>query len=309
MPVVPSDLVTQWSTDFLTLFLAEYNQTQAVDDATLNQLITEIPMGDHQGNTVQLDWLGAAPQMRQWKDEKQAQGLLEHNFSAKVLPYEASIEVDLNALRDARFNPYEARIREMAQNGARLRYNLTSDLIKNGGSTKCYDGSNFFDTSHSEGASGTQSNKINNTGQSAAAIKADYYTAMTALCGFLDDKGVPLAPSMFRPLIWVPNNPALVSVFEDLQGAAMISQTSNVLANKFDLVIDPRLSPTSVSWFMFRRDGALKPFIFVNREAPHYRDNFAAETGDPFERRIGKASVEARAVATYGLWQRSLMIN
>ena len=38
----------------------------------------------------------------------------------------------------------EARIREMAQNAARLRYNLLSDLIQNGSSRNCYDGQAFF---------------------------------------------------------------------------------------------------------------------------------------------------------------------
>src|SRR4051812_42680173 len=102
--MVPSDLAQQWSTNFETLFLTEYSQQVAVEEARMAPLILEIPLGDNMGTTVQLDWLGAAPQMRQWTDEKRAQGLGKQSWSATVNRYEASIDVDLDAFHDARFN-------------------------------------------------------------------------------------------------------------------------------------------------------------------------------------------------------------
>lgn len=309
MAVVPSDLPVQWSTEFETLFLAEFNNTVAVERARLDPLFMEIPLGDNQGNKVTMDWLGAAPQMRQWKDEKRPGALSNFTWDVEVLDYEASIRVNMNALKDARFNPYDARIREMAQNAARLLYNLVSDLIKNGGTRRCYDGQFFFSTAHTEGDSGTQSNLLTGTGTSAAQLKADYYSAYTALCGFKDDKGEPLQASDFRPLVWIPNSPTLVQLFEELQASLVISNTTNVLANRFDLVKDPRQTDTN-NWFMFRIDTPTKPFIVVNREEPHYADNFtSAMSDDVFLRKTGTASVEARMAATYGLWQKAVMIE
>ena len=144
-------------------------------------------------------------------------------------------------------------------------------------------------------------------GTTAAALKTDYYSAYTALVGFKDDKGMPLAPSEFRPLIWAPNSAALIQQFEDLRGAPLISNSTNILANRFDLVIDPRLTDAN-DWYMFRTDGAMRPFIVVNREEPHYRDNFASMADDVFKRRKGMASVEARLAATYGLWQKAVQV-
>jgi len=308
MAVVPSDLTVQWSTDFETLFLAEFNQTVAVERARLDPLGMEIPLGDHQGYKVSIDWLGAAPQMRQWKDEKRPGALSNYTWEVEVLDYEASIRVNMNALRDARFNPYEARIREMAQNAARLRYNLLSDLIKGGAAKKCYDGQFFFDTDHSEGESGVQSNKLTGTGTSAAQVKTDYYTAYAALCGFKDDKGEPLQPADFRPLIWIPNNATLVERFEELQAALLVSNSTNVLANRFDLVKDPRLTDAN-DWFMFRVDTPMKPFVVVTREEPNYADNFTTQgSDDVFLRKTGTASVEARMAATYGVWQKAVAV-
>jgi len=308
MAIVPSDLAVQWSTDFETLFLAEFNRTVAVERARLDPLAMEIPLGDHQGHRVSIDWLGAAPQMRRWKDERRPGALSHYSWEVEVLDYEASIRVDMNALRDARFNPYEARIREMAQNAGRLRYNLLSDLIRNGGARPCYDGQFFFDTDHAEGDSGVQSNRLTGTGTSAAQVKADYYSAYAALCGFKDDKGEPLQPADFRPLVWIPNSPTLAERFEELQAALQLSNSTNVLANRFDLIRDPRLTDAN-DWFMFRVDTPTKPFIVVTREEPRYADNFGSEAGDDvFLRKTGTAGVEARMAATYGLWQKAVAV-
>lgn len=308
MAITPGDLATQWSTLFETLFLEEYNRTVAVERSRLEPLVMEIALGDHMGNQVQLDWLGAAPQLRAWVDEKQAAGLARRSWAIAVRRFQASIEVDLDAFRDARFGLYEFRLREMAQNGGRLRYQLLSDLLRTGATEPCYDGSAFFAADHSEGDSGTQSNRLTGSGTTQSAVEADFYAARSALIGFRDDRGVPMGGGDFRPLVWIPNNPVLEQRFRTLQGATMIGNTGNVLASSFDVVVDPRLTEPG-DWFMFRTDGMLRPFLVVNREEANYEDNFAAGGGDPFERRIGKASVVARMAATYGLWQKAVMVT
>jgi phage major head subunit gpT-like protein len=308
MAIVGSDLAVQWSTRYETLWLTEYNSSIAVDGATLAQLAMELPLGDNQGNTVQLDWLGAAPQMREWVDEKRALGLNKNSWSVVVKRYEASIEIDLDALRDARGNVYEPRIREMASNASRLRYNLISGLISGGAAALCYDGQYFFDTDHSEGDSGNQSNKLSGTGVTQAAIETDFYAAKSKLMGFVDDKAVPMQPTNFRPLVWIPNDPVMEQRFRTLQAASLIANTSNILANSFDLVVDPLLTDTN-DWFMFRVDRPLKPFIYVDRETPHYEDDFGSGNEAVFKRRKGMASAVGRGVATYGMWQTAVQVT
>lgn len=308
MPVVRNDLPSAISTRYEVLFNQAYNTSVAVDAAVLSGIAFDARLEDHQGKTINLNWLGAAPQMRKWLDEKRAQGLNKFNYDVTVERYEASIEIDMDAFYDARFAIYDSRIKEMGQNASRLVYNMVSDLIKNGSAATCYDGQFFFDTDHSEGDSGVQSNLLTGTGTSAAQITTDFYTALTAINGFKDDKGVPLQPSQFRPIVWIPNNATVVQRFKELQKAEMISTTDNILVNSFDLVIDPRLTDTN-DWYMFRSDGILKPFIVVKREDPSYKDNFSSRADDVFMRRIGVASVEARCVAAYGMWQQAAKIT
>ena len=308
MPIAPSDLVTQWSTQFETLFLTEYNQNITIEMAILNQILAQEDLPDFQGNTLQMDWLGAAPQMRQWVDEKRAQGLNKQKWAVSVANYEASVDVDLNGFKDARNNPYGRRIQEMAQNAARMPYNLISDLIKNGAATKCYDGKNFFATNHSEGSSGSQSNLLTGSGgDTIDHITTDFYAAKNALRTMRDDKGEVMTSQDFRPLIWLPANPALEQLFAQLKAATLIANTSNVLAGSFDYVVDPRLTDAN-DWHMFRTDGVMKPFIWVNRETPHYTDNFDSKSDDVFKRRKGMASVEGRFAASYMMWQKALKV-
>jgi phage major head subunit gpT-like protein len=303
--MVPSDLATQWSVDYETLFLASYNDAIAVARERFSPLMMEIPMGDHQGNQMTMDWLGAAPQMREWVDEKRAQGLGKYAWSVLIKRYEASVDVDMDTFNDARGNVYEPRFREMGRNAARLPYRLISALIRGGLTGLCYDGQYFYDTDHSEGLSGTQSNRLTGTGTSDSQIETDFYAAKSALLGFKDDQGEVLGPDDFRPLVWIPNNKTVIQAFAKLAKAVLLSNNSNILAGEFDIVIDPSLTDVN-DWGMFRTDSALKPFVFIDRETPHYEDNFNGGSDEVFKRRKGMASVVGRAAAAYGLWQNAV---
>lgn len=307
--IVPGDLATGWSTRFETQFQMQFNTSVAVMDAQMNPLLMPMELGDFQGNKVTLDWLGASPQMRSWTDEKRAIGLGKYSIDVVVGRYEATVEIDLDALRDGRGNIYEPRLREIAQNGTRLPYNLVSDLIAAGESGTAYDGQNFYDTDHSEGDSGTQSNELTGTGTSLAQITTDYYTAKAALTGFKDDKGVPLHPYDFRPVIWIPNDATLIQRFDALANAVLTGNgETNVLQGKFSVVVDPRLTDAN-DWYMFRADTIMKPFFRVNREAVHYVDNFGTGHPDVWARRIGQAGAEGRMAVAYGMWQTAVKVK
>lgn len=308
--IVPSDLGTAWSTMFQTWWLSEYNTSRTVDDATIGQLAIVQSMPNFTGNNVDLSWLGAAPQMREWVGEKQMIGIGKHTWAAIIKDYEATLEVQMNALLDARGNVYEPRIREMGVNAARLRWTLLSTLIKNGHTGLCYDGQGFFDTDHSEGDSGTQSNYLAaSSGVTLAGLSTDFYAAVTALQGFKDDKGITIGGGNFRPLVVIPNDATLRQNFGLLKGASMISTTSNVLSGEFDLVVAPELT-VATSWCVFRTDGPIKPFYINERQAPSYQDNFSSPASESMLLRgIGIATVEARYAATYAEWRKGVMVH
>src|SRR5690348_2407977 len=98
MAVVLSDLLAGLSTNYEVIFREEYNRTVAVERAKLEGLLMRMNLPDYQGKTISLNWLGAAPQMRAWVDERRAIGLNDFTYDVEVARYEATIEIDLDAL-------------------------------------------------------------------------------------------------------------------------------------------------------------------------------------------------------------------
>ena len=117
-------------------------------------------------------WLGSAPAMQEWVDERVPKGLLSHDYTIVNKHWEASIAVDKDTLADDQTGQINVRVKDLAQRAKDHPYKLISDLIMAGDSASglCYDGQQFFDTDHSEGSSGTQINQLTATTESALDI-------------------------------------------------------------------------------------------------------------------------------------------
>jgi len=105
-------------------------------------------------------WLGMSPTLREWVGGRNAKGFKENSLTIKNKHYEATLDVLLRDLRRDKTGQILTRINEMARRTNAHWNSLLSTLILNGAATACYDGQYFFDTDHSEGASGTQSSRL-----------------------------------------------------------------------------------------------------------------------------------------------------
>ena len=103
-------------------------------------------------------WLGLPPQLRLWLNARVAKGLPIKSFTIENAEYESTLRVDRNEMRFDKTGQLMLRIGEHAQRAAQHWEKLVTDLIEADG--LCYDGQNFFDTDHSEGDSGSQSNDL-----------------------------------------------------------------------------------------------------------------------------------------------------
>lgn len=309
--ITGSDIGAAVSTIFEAWFVESFNDTVVATEQQVGSLVQVIDVADHEGDRVQVDWLGAVPGLREWIDEKRAQQLNRYNWTVRVKDWESTVRIRLNTLRDAKFAIYEPRIRAMAVNAARHWYDLMSDLIRLGASTVCYDGQYFFDTDHLEGASGAQSNKLTGTGTSVSQVRTDYFAAKAALMQFKDDRGYPCWTGDFRPLIWAPASGPVMDALETLRSEETLpigggAQSNNVIRGKFDVIYDPRLTDLN-DWAMFNPSTPLKPFVALRREAIHYVDNFGTGNPDVWNSRIGEAGVEGRDNMDYAMWQSAVL--
>lgn len=244
-------------------------------------------------------WLGAVPGMREFKDERMPLGLLEHDYTIKNKTWESSIAIERSAIEDDKYGQIKLRVQSLARESKRHIDELIFTLLKNGFASNCYDGQYFFDTDHSEGDSGTQSNK-GTSALDATSLQA----AITAMMKYKDDRGKLLGIT-----------PDLLVVPPDLQWTAMEllestywpgsqanhKMAANVLKGKLDLLVSPYLTDSN-DWFVLSTKGIVKPIILQNR-VPVEFSALEGNSESGFMRDQYIYGVRARYNVGYGLWQ------
>jgi len=258
-------------------------------------------------------WLGAVPKVRIWKDERQPRGLLEHSFTITNEDFEASIAVDRNALEDEQYGQIKIRVRELAAEARRffdeLMFTLLaqadqttgkSGTILEGKDIKCYDGKACVATNHSEGLSGTQSNK-GTSALSASSLQA----AITAMKKFKDDQGKPrhVVPDLLvvPPDLEFKARELLHSAYFPEEGSTTAKLATNVLRGVVDLLVTPYLTDTN-NWFLLCTKRVIKPIIYQERKAPEF---VALDTGTEslFMRKTLYYGVDFRGMCGWGDWR------
>jgi phage major head subunit gpT-like protein len=92
------------------------------------------------------------PTVREWIGDRQINSLEPKAFQVETKDWEATIEIERNDLEDEQLGLYNPIIAAMAEEAKRHPERLIADLLKNGTTSMCYDGQNFFATSHTVGS-------------------------------------------------------------------------------------------------------------------------------------------------------------
>jgi len=270
-------------------------------------------------------WLGQAPALREWIGGRNAKGLREQSMTIRNKHYEDTLEILVRDLRRDKSGQALIRIAEMAQRANAHWASLLSTLIVDAEATTCYDGQYFFDTDHSEGDSGTQSNDIDvdisalpitksgtTTAPSVADIQFAIMKGIETIVNLVDDQGEPMNETANAFLALVPPtfmHVARQAVATPYQVAADQSALSE-MQKEFTIKVVPnvRLSDWTTKFAMFRTDSRLKSFIRqeetgvmmkVKGYGSEYEfDNDAHQYGIDTWRNVG-----------YGMWQHSCLVT
>lgn len=278
---------------------------------------------DSNQSSEDLKWLGMSPVMREWVGGRAAQGFRSNAINVVNKIFEASVEVDVDDIRRDKTGQFMARIDELPGRAQAHRAKLLTDLIIAGESTACYDGQFFFDTDHSEGDSGTQSNDIafdisdsvgstdvgSATAPTAKTIQAAVLQAVQAIMGFKDDKGEPLNEGAMNFDVMVPTT-FMGETIKALTMPLVGGGDSNVLlSNQFSLrpVINPRLTWTT-KLAVFCKDGATRPLIEQVEQDPTID---AIAEGSELEIRDRKHLYTVTRIGNvaYGMWQKACLVT
>jgi phage major head subunit gpT-like protein len=287
--------------DFLsatyTGFKALYDKSFAAAQPLYPKLATVVEsVSDKQS----YNWLGGAPAMRQWVDERVPGALRTHNYEVANRKYEATLEVERETFEDDQLGQVKPRIEELALRAALHPDELVLGLLAGGFAAECYDGRNFFDSAHSEGESGAQSNVV-----AGAFGSAKLEEAVVRMLGFKDDQGQPLG-IMPDTLVVGPDNffnarEVLNSVGIVVAGSSDVEKPSgNPLSGMLNLVVSPHVP--AANWFVLATSYPVRPLLFQWRIRPEFSAVTDPSDDYVFNTDAFKYGVRSRCGAGYGLW-------
>lgn len=148
-------LITAASINALfTGFKANFNDGFNSVESYYGQIATEVPSTTSQETYA---WLGQYPKLREWVGDRQIKNMSASGYVIQNKKFEASVAVPRDAIDDDQYGIYSPMFREMGYAARVHPDELIFSMAAAGASTLCYDGKNFFDTTHPVGA-GTVSN-------------------------------------------------------------------------------------------------------------------------------------------------------
>lgn len=224
------------------------------------------------GKDEQYGWIGSLPGVREWLGDRVFHELRAANFVLENKLWEDSLQIEKTDLADDRMGLYNMAFPQLGEEAALHPDQLLFETIIGAGAQACFDSQYFFDTDHSWGDSGTQSNKLTyaaatGTTPTVDEFKAAYRAAVAALLGFKNDNGKPF----YRPTIGRLSDLTLLVPLA-LRDIAIDAIESNILANSTNVVIDkPNIVCSafytdSASFDLYYTGGRVKPFVFQARD-------------------------------------------
>lgn len=272
------------------------------------------------------NFLGQSPAMREWIGGRQAKGFSGQGITIINKHYEATIEVEKRDARRDKTMQIEARIQEFADRSVTHWASLISSLILTGESAACYDGQFYFDTDHSEGASGTQSNDISvdisalpaqvhgaaATAPSMEEMQQSILAGITQILTFKDDRGEPMNENARSFLVKVPPSLYMVAVAATagLTTAALQQNLNpNLIANfNVQVVMNTRLAAWTDKFAVFRTDSPIKGLIRQREQDVELK---AKAEGSEFEfdNDAWQFGIDAWRGVGFGYWQRACLVT
>lgn len=284
------------------LFIEGWKNTAA--PAELAKFITKTTSN---GRKDSYGWLGQAPNMTEWLDERKIKALNEFAYEIPNKNYEATLGVDANDVEDDNLGAIKMRINDLVAKG-KLSHprSLFFKALMEGETALCYDGQPFFSTSHSEGNSGVQSNLITGTGVTMVQLQADIDKAIAAMKGFKDDQGDLINEGDLEIHAIVPL--ALEGAFKQLNTADVINNNTNVHKGLFASVMGSGRLTDANDYYLFNTAAGVQAFIHQMRKEVTF-NSLQEESERGFMRRQYFYGIDSREGFGYGLWQKAVKVK
>jgi phage major head subunit gpT-like protein len=305
MAITKSDIPELLLPGLKTEFELAY-RSQA-EDSVANTLATVI-------NTTQpvqkYAWLGAAPPMREFVDERRLQGMGSYSVTIEDKTFEATIAVDRKAIEDDQIDLVRLRVQDLASRVSQHRHQIVVEALLAGGTGISYDGATFFSGTHPAYGATTESNLT--TAQLSATSLAD---GMSAMMRYRDDAGVPIGivpdtlvvgPKKMWEAIELVESPVVVYKGTGSTGTSPTDYV-NAFRGRLRLVVTPYITGTQEdAWFLMDTTRPIKGIVLQQRSDVPVEFT-ALESGSGSEAAFLRDrylyGVRGRYNVGYGLWQ------
>ncbi|WP_434352996.1 Mu-like prophage major head subunit gpT family protein [Psychrobacter sp. HD31] len=158
-------------------------------ESEYQKLATTIPSSKG-SNTY--GWLGEMPDMVEWIGERTIKDIKTHSYSIKNKKFEGSISVDAVDIEDDDCGFLAPLAESLGARGQQHPDKLVFQTMKEGETSLCYDGQNFFDTDH------PVYENHDGTGAVTVVSNFDYDANSTEPFWYLLDTKKPLKPFIFQ---------------------------------------------------------------------------------------------------------------
>jgi phage major head subunit gpT-like protein len=265
-------------------------------------------------------WLGAAPALEELLAEAKAQeGMKQFSYTLTNKEYAKAISIAEKDLRRDKLGQLEIRMQEFAAKAAEHWDALVASLIVTVGNS--YDGTTFFSATHAESGS-NQVNALTNshigdlnvttaTDPTADEMAKIIPQVIGKFHGLTDDKGDPINGSAREFVILCGTANIWGPTLHALKANNLTSGASNPVVSvqadgyRITTILAPRLASLTTSFYVFRTDSVVKPFI-LQEEVPldfQMTDN----NSDEYKKyRRYTTSIYTSRAAGYGRWQSAM---
>lgn len=230
---------------------------------------SQLPAGDGE----KLDFLGMVPALREWIGARSAKKPLEYKYNVVLKKFESTVQLPLDWINNDKTGLVQAQMTMLSQ-----RYNpqwygkRVAALLNNGETGTAFDSVAFFANTHSWGDSGTVDNLLTYNASTANAPTANeaasaIVEAVSALMGFLDDRGEPINEGMSNLTIVAPTGAIGAAVMQAVKEKNLDTgtgvRTNPVLG--LGLTITPVVSAriTVNRMFCINSSPGAVPFVFI----------------------------------------------
>lgn len=258
---------------------------------------------------------GNIPGMREFLDERSIQGFgKKWTYEIVNKKYEMTLGVRRDELEDEQFGVIQMRLKDMASQSRYFYDQKVFEMLSNGGSAACWDGANFFSTTHNIDGATNQSNAID-----TAFSKTSLQAAINAMRRYKDDKGhllgispdtMLVSPELYWTVLETLNTTSYVATKQESAGSpAVLSPNYNVFNGIGLNVISTPCITSTTAWYLMDTKKAMRPIIMQDRTPLEFTAMDSDNDEDAFMRDIYKWGLRVRFGLGYGNWMTCLRGN